>query len=142
MTSRYAAAMAIGSVGWLTFVGCGKGADLKGYSQPLEAVNRAELWIGRLQGAMAQPDYTPVREMFLGRVESIVDVELPYSLGQKLKDASLKQQIDPHIEQLQSVFKEQVHEPLFADPMDLDQARAGVDECLGIVRQIKEILGG
>ena len=142
MTRRYAGALAISSVGWVILVGCGKGANLKGYSEPLEAVNRAELWMGRLQGAMAQPDYTPVREMFLGRVQSIVEVELPYSLGRKLKDASVKQEIQPHIEQLQKVFKEQVHEPAFADPMDLDRARAGLDECLGIVRQIKQILGG
>jgi len=142
MTERRAAWLAICSVGSLVLIGCGKGEDLKGYSEPLEAVNRAELWIGRLQGAMAQPDYTPVREMFLGRVQSIVEMELPYSLEHKLKDASVKQQIQPHIEQLQKVFKEQVHEPVFADPLDLDKARAGVDECLGVVQQIKQILGG
>jgi len=142
MTERLAACLATCSVGLLVLIGCGKGADLKGYSEPLEAVSRAELWIGRLQGAMAQPDYTPVQEMFLGRVQNIVEVELPYSLSRKLRDASAKQQIQPHVERLQKVFTEQVYEPAFADPMNLDEARAGVEQCLAIVAEMKAILGG
>ena len=123
--------------------GCGEEKDMKGHSQPRTAVARAELWVTRLQEMMASPDYSPDREPTLGRVTTIVTAELPYALSEsKLKDAALREQVAPKLAELQQTFQQQVHEPIFADPMDLDKARAGVDECLGVVRQIKEMLGG
>jgi len=122
--------------------GCSEEKGLKGHSQPQTAINRAELWVTRLQEAMARPDYSPDREPNLGRVTTIVTTELSYALGEsKLKDAALRQQVAPKLAELQQTFQQEVSEPIWQDPPDLDQARAGLDECLGIVRQIKEILG-
>jgi len=123
--------------------GCGEEKGLKGHSEPLKAIGRAELWVTRLQEMMASPDYSSDREPTLGRVTTIVTAELPYALSEsKLKDAALREQVAPKLAELQQTFQQQVHEPAFADPMDLDAARAGVDECLGVVQQIKQILGG
>ena len=123
--------------------GCGKTKDLKGHSEPLTAVARAELWVNRLQEMTAKPDYSPDREPTLGRVTTIVTSELPYALSEsKLKDAALREQVAPKLAELQQTFQQQVSDPIWQQPPDLDAARAGVDECLGVVQQIKQILGG
>jgi hypothetical protein len=91
---------------------------------------------------MAAPDYSPVQEATLGMVQSIVEEDLPFSLGQKLKDESAKQQVMPMVEQLKTTFQQKLYEPVTQDPPDLPAARAGLEECMGIVAQMKEALGG
>ena len=129
-------------VGSAVLVGCGKNVDMTKYSAPLEVVKRAELWMGRLQEAMAASDYSPVQEATLGIVQSLVEQDLPFSLGEKLQDDSVKQQIMPMLEQLKTTFQQSLYEPVTEEPPDLPKARAGLQECMDIVAQIKGAMGG
>ena len=68
--------------------------------------------------------------------------DLPFSLGEKLKDGSAKQKVMPMVEQLKTTFQQSVYEPATQEAPDLSKARAGLEECMGIVAQMKEALGG
>jgi hypothetical protein len=131
----------LGCAGFLT--ACSEDKAMKGHSEPQTAIARAELWVTRLQEMMAKPDYSPDREPTFGRVTTIVTAELPYALSEsKLKDAALREQVAPKLAELQQTFQQHVSEPIWQQPPELDNARAGLDECLGVVRQIGQILGG
>ncbi|HUW83950.1 MAG TPA: hypothetical protein VMZ31_14290 [Phycisphaerae bacterium] len=142
MVRRLLHVMCVVGVGSAVLAGCGKGVDMAKYSAPLEVVKRAELWMGRLQEGMASSDYSPAMDATLGMVKSIVQQDMPFSLGDKLKDEAAKQRVMPMLEKLQTTFEQSLYEPVTQTPPDLPTARAGLEECRGIVAQIKEALGG
>ena len=124
-------------------VGCGGDeARLKSHSDPLRAVQRTETSLLRLRETLTAADYSPVDEPVLATAANVIQTQLPYALGPKLGDAALKQQVDPQFAQLQKVFQERVMDPLWAEQRNLEAGRAGVEECLKLVGQLKKTLGG
>jgi len=131
----------LGAVFGILAGGC-ESAELKAYSEPLQVVERAELGLTRLKDKLENPDYTPVDEPAIAQSTDEIRASMPYSLGKKLKDEALKGELTPKMEQLQETFNKQVFDAVYADPRDLATARAGVDQCLAIVAEMKSILGG
>jgi hypothetical protein len=142
MVRRGLCILCVVGVGSAVLAGCGKDVDMASYSAPLEVVKRAEVWMGRLQEAMAAPDFSPVQNATLGMVRSLAEQDLLYSLGSKLEDGSVKQQVMPMVEQLKTTFQQSVYEPVTQQPPDLPKARAGLEQCMDIVAQMKDALGG
>lgn len=134
--------MCVVGVGSSVLTGCGKGVDMAKYSAPLEVVKRAEIWMGRLQERLAAPDYSPVQDATLGMVQSLATQDLAFSLGGKLKDDAVKQQVMPMVERLKTTFEERLYAPVNQTPPDLPTARAGLEECMDIVAEIRAALGG
>ena len=95
-----------------------------------------------LQEKLTRDDYSPVQEPGVQRSSQLIQTNLEYSFGAKLKDEQAKQRVAPKLDQLQQVFDEQVSTPIYASPPDLPKARAGVERCLGIVAEMKSVLGG
>ena len=125
-----------------SFVGCGGEAERKGYSEPLRVLNRTEKYLNVLQEKLTRDDYLPVQEPGVERSSQLIKTNLEYSLGAKLKDEQAKQRVAPKLDQLQQVFDQQVSTPIYASPPDLPKARAGVEQCLAIVAEMKDMLGG
>lgn len=139
---RHRATWWIGVACVWSFVGCGDEAELKSYSEPLRVLNRTEKYLKVLQEKLARDDYSPVQEPGVQRSSQLIKTNLEYSFGAKLEDEQAKERLAPKLQDLQKVFDEQVSTPIYADPPDLPKARAGVEQCLDIVAQMKSILGG
>jgi len=123
--------------------GCGDDANLEDYSAPLRVVERTELYLTGLKDKkLPSPDFSPSNDLALSFSGELVRLTLPAAVADGIKDASRKQQAADKCEQLKKVFDEQVDTPARADPPQIDKAVAGVEQCLAIVAEVKDMLGG
>ena len=123
--------------------GCGDDANLEDYSEPLRVVERTEFYLTGLKDKrLPLPDFDGNNDLALSFSGELVRLALPAAVGSGIKDASRKEQALAKCEQLKQVFTEQVDTPARVDPPQVDKAIAGVEQCLAIVAEVKDILGG
>lgn len=119
----------------------GQKEQLKGLSRPARLADDAEFYLQGLKKKLAKPDYTPVDEPAIGMSYDLVHRTLPGVVRTKVTDKAVRDPVLAKLEQLRKLFDEQVWQPVQDEPRDLAKASAGVDECLKLVRQIKQLLG-
>jgi hypothetical protein len=124
-------------------VGCGDDAGLEDYSAPLKVVKRVEIYLTGLKDKkLPSPDFSPSNDLALSYSGELIRVVLPAAMAGGIKDASRKQQAADKCEQLKQIFDEQVDEPARASPPQIEKAVAGVEQCLTLTGELRDLLGG
>lgn len=123
--------------------GCGDDADLEDYSAPLKVVERTERYLTGLKDKkLPSPDFSPSNDLVLSYSSELIRVVLPAAMAGGVKDASRKQQAAEKCEQLKQVFAEQVDTPARTSPPQIEKAIAGVEQCLTLTGELRDLLGG
>ncbi len=123
--------------------GCGDDANLEDYSAPLRVVERTEFYLTGLKDKrLPSPDFDGNNSLALSFSGELIRLTLPAAVDSGIKDASRKQQAADKCEQLKKLFDEQVDAPARESPPQIDKAVAGVEQCLAIVAEVKDMLGG
>ncbi|HUW83949.1 MAG TPA: hypothetical protein VMZ31_14285 [Phycisphaerae bacterium] len=134
--------LTIAGVG-VCLAGCGDEANVKGYLEPLRVVERTEFYLkGLRDDNLPRPDFSAGRDITVSQCRLLIQTSLPTSINTDVKDASIRQQAISKVEQLQTVFEEEVWRAALASPVERDKAIAGCGQCLAIVDEIGKLLGG
>ena len=130
-----------GAAFWL--VGCSDEANVKGYLEPLRVVERMQFYLKALRDEnLPRPDFSVGQDLSVSQCRLLIQTSLPTSIKTDVKDASVREQAISKVEQLQTVFEQEVWQAAAASPIERDKAIAGCDQCLAIVDEIGKLLGG
>ena len=129
------------AVGWLG--ACGDDSNLRGYSQPLRVVERTVFYLETARDRhLSREDYQVSNDPSISGARDNIKIAFPSAVRKHVKDAAVREQVLAKLKQLDDVFEQRVWATASSSPADRQEASDGCDECLRILGEVKQLLGG
>ena len=140
--TRWLPWLCVGLAFGMALVGCKKSEEQIIASRPLKRVQQLEGALVALQNHLGEPNYGRANDPAISAAEQALTVYLPIFINEGVPDESLKQEALAKLEELNKVFTDKVLGPVDGKPQDLAKGAEGVDECLLLVAELEDLLGG
>jgi len=142
MVRRFVGVLAVLVAGaWLG--ACGDDSSLRGYSQPLRVVERTVFYLESLRDRhLLREDYQISNDPSISGARDTIRITFPSAIRKHVRDAAVREQVLAKLQQLDDVFEQRVWLPASRSPADRQEASDGCDQCLRIVGEVKQLLGG
>jgi len=134
--------LCVGLAFGMALVGCKKSEEQIVASRPVKEVGKLEGALVALQDHLGQPNYSRANDPAISAAEQAIAVYLPIYIKEGVPDESLKQELLVKVAELNKVFTDKVLGSVDGKPQDLAKGVEGVDECLSLLTDLKDLLGG
>jgi len=139
--TRWLARLCVGLVIGMAWVGCEKSQEKVVASRPVKQVKQLEGALIALKNHLGEANYSRANDPAISAAQKAITEYLPMFINGASMDESVKQESLAKVEQLDKVFTDRVLGPVDGRPPDLARGAEGVDECLVLVGDLKDLLG-